>query len=167
MSMTTTPTSAAASLASIVLRRNSFGRLVFIDADGVESENVVPVRAFPVGAPDHGISIVSSDGHELAWIERLEQVKADVRRLIEEELASREFMPEIRRIVGVSTYATPSDWTVETSRGITTFTLKGEEDIRRLPQSALLIADSHSIQFLVRDSRALDKHSRKILDRFL
>ncbi|WP_414735687.1 cyanophycin metabolism-associated DUF1854 family protein [Herbaspirillum chlorophenolicum] len=166
--MTMIPTTAAATpLASIALRRNSFGRLIFIGADGVESENVIPVRAFPIGAPDHGISIVSSDGHELAWIERLEQVSAEVRGLIEEELASREFMPEILRIVGVSTYATPSDWTVETSRGITTFTLKGEEDIRRLPQSALLIADSHSIQFLVRDQKALDKHSRKILDRFL
>lgn len=152
---------------SFGLRRNSFGRLVFSGADGVSHENVVPVRAFPITDPDNGLSIVSSDGHELAWIERLEQLEAGVRRLVEEELASREFMPEIARILGVSTFATPSDWTVQTSRGVTTFTLKGEEDIRRLPNSALLIADSHSIQFLVRDLKALDKHSRKILDRFL
>ncbi|MDE2366977.1 MAG: DUF1854 domain-containing protein, partial [Betaproteobacteria bacterium] len=45
--------------------------------------------------------------------------------------------------------------------------LKGEEDIRRLISPALLIADSHGIQFLVRDRFALDHHSRKILDRFL
>ncbi len=152
---------------SFSLHRNSFGRLVLTGADGVAHDNVIPVRAFPVSAPDGGLSVVSSDGHELVWIDRLEQVGAEVRKLIEEELASREFMPEISRIVGVSTYATPSDWTVQTSRGVTTFTLKGEEDIRRLPNSALLIADSHSIQFLVRDLKALDKHSRKILDRFL
>jgi AcrR family transcriptional regulator len=75
--------------------------------------------------------------------------------------------PEIQRIVSVSTFATPSDWTVQTTRGTTTFTLKGEEDIRRLAAPALLIADSHGIQFLIRDQKALDKHSRKILDRFL
>ncbi|MCA1323518.1 DUF1854 domain-containing protein [Herbaspirillum sp. alder98] len=154
-------------LLALQLRRNNFGRLVLVDADGVTHENVIPVRAFPIGAPDHGISIVSSDGHELAWIDRLQQVTPEVRGLVEEELASREFMPEIVRIDSVSTYATPSEWTVQTSRGATTFTLRGEEDIRRLPQSALLVADSHGIQFLVRDLKALDKHSRKILDRFL
>jgi hypothetical protein len=154
-------------LLALRLRRNNFGRLVLVDADGATHENVIPVRAFPIGAPDHGISIVSSDGHELAWIDRLQQVSSEARELIEEELASREFMPEIVRIDSVSTYATPSDWTVQTSRGQTTFTLRGEEDIRRLPQSALLVADSHGIQFLVRDLKALDKHSRKILDRFL
>ncbi|MBP0597102.1 DUF1854 domain-containing protein [Herbaspirillum sp. LeCh32-8] len=163
MTMTTNP----AQQPSFGLHRNSFGRLVFTGADGASHENVIPVRAFPVSAPDGGVSVVSSDGHELAWIDRLEQVEVEARKLIEEELASREFMPEICRIVGVSTFATPSDWTVQTSRGVTTFTLKGEEDIRRLPNSALLIADSHSIQFLVRDLKALDKHSRKILDRFL
>jgi hypothetical protein len=31
----------------------------------------------------------------------------------------------------------------------------------------LLIADSHGINFLVRDMFKIDKHSRKILDRFL
>ena len=87
--------------------------------------------------------------------------------MIEEELNSREFMPEIRRIMSVSTYATPSTWEIETDRGATQLTLKGEEDIRRLAGGVLLIADHHGIQYLIRDSKALDKVSRKILDRFL
>ncbi|TFI20394.1 DUF1854 domain-containing protein, partial [Herbaspirillum sp. 3C11] len=94
-------------------------------------------------------------------------ISAELRTVIEEELAAREFMPQISRIIGVSSFATPSVWEVETNRGNTSFTLKGEEDIRRLPNSALLIADSHGIQFLIRDTKALDKHGRKILDRFL
>ncbi|MFL9925110.1 DUF1854 domain-containing protein [Herbaspirillum lusitanum] len=149
------------------LRRNAFGRLVFIDLEGHEYEGAIPVRSFPVSAPDQGISVVSSDGSELAWIDKLSDLAPHLQAMIEEELASREFMPEILRIVGVSTYATPSEWQVETNRGVSTFTLKGEEDIRRLAQSALLIADTHGIQFLIRDSKALDKPSRKILDRFL
>lgn len=149
------------------LQRNAFGRLVLTDEQGNAHENVIPVRAFPITSPERGLSLVSSDGHELAWIDSLDQIDAPTRRLIEEELASREFMPEIQRIISVSTFATPSDWTVQTSRGTTTFTLKGEEDIRRLAAPALLIADSHGIQFLIRDQKALDKHSRKILDRFL
>ena len=47
------------------------------------------------------------------------------------------------------------------------FVLKGEEDIRRIGAASLLIADSHGIQFLIRDMFTIDKHTRKILDRFL
>ena len=149
------------------LRRNDFGRLVFIDAQGVEHEGAIPVRAFPIGAPDEGIAIVSADGHELVWIDQWTDISVELRAVIEAELAAREFMPEISRIKSVSSFATPTVWEVETNRGDTAFTLKGEEDIRRLPQAALLIADSHGIQFLIRESKSLDKHSRKILDRFL
>jgi hypothetical protein len=94
-------------------------------------------------------------------------VPAPQRALIEEELASREFMPEIRRLASVSTFATPSTWKVDTDRGPTSFTLRGEEDIRRLSPQTLLIADSHGIFYLVRDMQSLDKHSRRLLDRFL
>jgi len=127
----------------------------------------LPVRAFPIGAPDEGIALVDPHGHELAWIDRLDELPADLRLLVESELASREFMPVIERIVDVSSFATPSTWTVITNRGETKLILKGEEDIRRLVPPALLVADSNGIQFLIRDRQALDAHSRKILDRFL
>lgn len=150
------------------LTRNAFGRLVLSSADGKSThEGVVPVRAFPIAAPEQGIAIVSADGRELVWIESLDELLADTRALIEEELASREFLPRIHRIRHVSSFATPSTWQVETDRGDASLVLKGEEDIRRLSQSSLLIADSHGIQFLIRDVSSLDKASRKLLDRFL
>ncbi|MBN8454252.1 DUF1854 domain-containing protein [Accumulibacter sp.] len=149
------------------LRRNSFGRLELTDADGETHDGVVPVRAFPITAADDGLALVDPYGHELAWIDRLDDLPDDLRQLLESELAGREFMPVIERIVSVGSFATPSTWEVDTDRGRTTFVLKGEEDIRRLAAPALLIADSHGIQFLIRDRRALDQHSRRILDRFL
>jgi len=45
--------------------------------------------------------------------------------------------------------------------------LRGEEDIRRLTIDTLLITDIHGIHYLIRDLRDLDKHSKKIIDRFL
>lgn len=155
------------SLSDFTLTRDAFGRLVLTTAAGERHEGVVPVRAFPIAAPEEGISLVSTDGHELAWVDRLADLPATTRALVAEELASREFMPEIRRLRHVSSFATPSTWEVETDRGETRFVLKGEEDIRRLGPSSLLIADVHGIQFLVRDLSALDRHSRKLLDRFL
>ncbi len=149
------------------LNRNSFGRLSLTSADGTVHDNVAPARAFPVQAPQDGIAIVSSDGKEVAWIDRLEDLPAASAALVREELGGREFMPEIARIVGVSSYATPCTWTVATDRGETQFVLRGEEDIRRLGLDTLLVSDTHGIHFLIRDTHNLDKHSKKILDRFL
>jgi hypothetical protein len=149
------------------LSRNAFGRLVLVDADGVLHVGVNPVRAHPISAPDEGVSLVGVDGHELAWIDRLSQLPPDDRSLLEAELVSRDFMPTLQRIKKVSTFSTPSQWTVETERGETQFILRTEEDIRRLGEGRLLIASSHGLQFLVPDRFALDRASKKLLERFL
>ena len=149
------------------LSRDAHGRLRLTTADGGVHEGALPVRAFPLAAPTEGIALMGTDGHELAWIDCLTDLPDESRLLLEEELASREFMPEIRSIRRVSSFATPSAWQVETDRGPTTFILKGEDDIRRLAASTLLIADSNGIHFLIRDIQTLDQSSRKLLDRFL
>lgn len=149
------------------LRRDPFGKLVLTNAEGEEFIGVTPVRAFPVQAPTRGISLVREGGKEVAWIDDLAEVPADIAALVTNELDGREFMPEIQSIKSVSSFATPCTWTVKTDRGDTEFVLKGEEDIRRLGAYSLLIADSHGIHFLIRDMFGIDKGSRKILDRFL
>ncbi|MBS1144890.1 MAG: hypothetical protein H6R14_2296 [Proteobacteria bacterium] len=149
------------------LQRDAYGRLVLTTQNGEVHEGVTPVRAFPIAAPDEGLSLVNFEGHEVAWIEKLADLPPGIAQLIEADLASREFVPEIERIESVSSFACPSTWQLVTNRGQAELILKGEEDIRRLSQTRLLIADAHGIQFLIRDLTRLDRHSRKLLDRFL
>jgi hypothetical protein len=149
------------------LQRNAHGRLLLTLPDGTRHDGVVPVRAFPIAAPEQCVSLVDADGRERVCIAALADLPAPQRALIEDELAGREFTPVITSIVAVSTFSTPSTWQVETDRGRTSLVLKGEEDIRRLPGGALWIADSCGIQFIVRDRRALDRRSRRLLERFL
>lgn len=149
------------------LERQDSGRLLFISANGEQHVGVVPVRAFPVAAPDEGISLVSTEGREVVWIEQLQALPLALRKLLQEELALRDFVPEIQQLKSVSTFATPSVWTVKTDRGDTSFVLKGEDDIRRLGRNALLIAGSQGVQYSVRDMTALDRNSRRLLERFL
>lgn len=137
-----------------------------LTANGETHEGVTPVRAFPIQTPEEGIALVSTDGREVAWVERLVDLPQHVRDLITNELAGREFVPVVDRIIGVSSFSTPCTWTVATDRGETNFVLRVEEDIRRVGES-LLVTDNHGINFLIRNPRKLDKHSRKILDRFL
>lgn len=168
MTMTNTglPVGAVA-FAGGVLERLPSGRLRFTSGDGTPYEAVVAVRAFPVSQPGRGFSLMSADGHELAWVDLLDELTGSARSLFEEALAEREFMPEISRLISVSGFVTPCTWQVETDRGTTQFVLKGEEDIRRLGAGTLLIADSDGIHYLLRDLSSLDRHSRRLLDRFL
>ena len=156
------------SAATVVdLQRDAFGRLVLTDAQGQAHVGVVAVRAFPISAPEVGISVVDVDGHELAWVPRLDELDDARRTLLTEALEQREFMPRLLRVTAVSSFATPSTWSVETDRGPTSFVLKGEEDIRRLGPGLLIVNDAHGVQYLIQDLMAMDRHSRKLLDRFL
>lgn len=149
------------------VRRDAFGRLVLTDAEGREHVGVVVVRAFPIAAPDEGVSFLDVDGHELVWVPQLSALDARRRALVSEALEQREFMPVLRQLKSVSSFATPSTWEVETDRGSASFVLKGEEDIRRLGPGLLIVNDAHGVQYLIRDLLSMDRHSRKLLDRFL
>lgn len=146
---------------------NAMGQLAVRLADDTLHEGAVAVRAFPIAQPDHSISILSAEGKELVWIEDLASVSISNREVIERALQMREFMPEILRLDGVNSFSTPSTWRVQTNRGPTEFVLKGEEDIKRLSTNTLIVADAHGVQFLIRNLPALDRHTRKLLDRFL
>jgi hypothetical protein len=149
------------------LQRNPLGRWVWTDALGLRHEQVVVVRAYPVTAPEQGVGVMDAEGHELAWFERLDAVPEPLQQWLRDAIAEREFLPEIQRLKAVSSLVTPSVWTVQTDRGEARFMLKGEEDIRRLTGKTLIVSDADGVQYLIRDPMALDKASRKLLDRFM
>jgi len=138
-----------------------------LELNGERHVGVVAVRAFPVAAPDEAVSIVDDHGHELVWIAQLADLSEALLSRMRQALNEREFMPLIQKLHGVSSFATPSTWDIETDRGPTQLVLKGEEDIRRLSASVLLVTDTQGVQYLIRDLHLMDRHSRKLLDRFL
>lgn len=155
-------------LSQCQLSRDTHGRLSFTRPGAEPDVGVHPVRAFPIGAPQEGLSLVGSDGHELVWVERFQDLPLTMQALVAEELAVREFCPAIGRIKAVSSFATPSIWTVETDRGNTSFTLKAEEDIRRLEgRTRLLIASGEGVQYRIANTADLDRASLRLLERFL
>jgi PAS domain-containing protein len=149
------------------LERDAFGRWVLVMPDGTRHSPVTALRAYPVSAPNEGVALMDADGREIFWIDALAQLTEPLRAQVLQALNEREFLPEILQLTEVSSYATPSTWSVQTDRGATQFLLKGEEDIRRLTGTVLLINDANGVQFMIRDLAAMDKHSRKLLDRFL
>jgi hypothetical protein len=157
----------SAALQNIQFDQGPSGRWFFVAHDGKQHEHVMAVRSFPVAAPEEGIALVDVDGKELLWIPHLNQLTEAVRAKVLLAMRQREFMPQILKLYGVSSFVTPSTWDIETDRGRTNLLLKGEEDIRRLSASVLLVTDGHGVQFLIRDLAQMDRYSRKLFDRFL
>ena len=152
---------------TFTLHRDAAGHLVLTDADGREHIGVLPIRAFPLAAPEEALALVDAQGRELAWVPHLHDLSPASRALVEESLAPREFTPEILRLERVSSVVTPCTWHVQTDRGPTSFVLKAEEDIRRLADGALLVTSAQGLHLRIADRQALDRASRRLLDRFL
>ena len=156
------------SAATITLHRNTHGRLCLTLAYGTLHENITPVRAFPIAAPEEAIALVGSNGKEVYWIDQLAELPAPMQQLLAEDFAVREFVPEVLQIEAIDAISVPSTWTVRTDKGVAKLTLKAEEDIRKLEgRHHLLITSRDGVQYRIRDARQLDKASQKFLERFL
>jgi hypothetical protein len=149
------------------LHHDDWGRLVLLDDVGRQHIGVDVVRAFPLSDPRHGIAICDPQGRELLWLDDLDALPPTLARQIEDELAKREFVPIIRRIVKVSAPVEPSEWEVETDRGRTSFVLASEDDVHELDDRRALITDTHGIRYLISDIEQLDANSRRLLERYL
>jgi hypothetical protein len=135
--------------------------------DGTVFESVVPVRAFPLSAPDRHISLIDGAGRELLSIEDPTQLADDDRRLLFEELQRREFIPVIEAIHAIAPRSDPSVWHVTTDRGEARFTVTNEDAVRRLHGGGALVVDAHGVRFRVESLDKLDEPSRNLLRRYL
>lgn len=149
------------------LLESTQGKLALYKGDVLVADQVMPVLAFPFSAPTESISIVDEYSKEMAWIENLDDLDTESQNAVNGYLAVREFRPTVLRITSVSTYSTPSVWTLETDRGACKFELPSDESIRRLGGNRLVLTHANGMQFIIEDLFALDARSRQILARFM
>src|SRR5262245_44594135 len=152
---------------NLQLHHDAWGRLVYTDERGVEHVGVEPVRAFPISEASRRVAILDHEGRELTWIEDLDQLSPESRAFLETELDRRHFLPVIQKIHAIDGLTEPTTWDIETDRGRTHFRLKGEEDVRRVAGSRVIVVDDHGIRYLIPDFRLLDATSRRYLERYI
>lgn len=149
------------------LERDPWGHLVLTLEDGSRYSGVAAIRMFPVSSPEGPIALCDPRGREITWLPSLATVAADVRQMLEEDLAQRDFIPVITRVHRVSSLSEPCEWDVDTDRGRTTFVLRAEEDFHRLSPHRAIIVDSRGLRFLLADVRQLDAASRRFAEWYL
>lgn len=155
-------------MSDFTLERDNWNQLALVWKDGRRAAGVDPVRAFPISAPDGFLSVCDGEGHELARIDDLGRLPAEVRAVLEHELSLREFVPVVLRIESVSAENDPSEWQVVTDRGPAAFLMEdSDNDVRRLGPYRIMLVDTHGIRYLIPDARRLNAAGRRILDRYL
>lgn len=154
-------------LDSLRLQRDAFGRLKAVLPDGQTIEDVVPVRAFPFSAHDQWVSLCTRAGREVLCLPDLGGLQPQTRELLLADLAEREFVPVIQRIVRVISGGGSDHWTVKTDRGDTQFQLPSEDNVRRMGEDGALVIDAHGIRYQIVSIKGLDAASRRILRQYL
>jgi hypothetical protein len=152
---------------NVQLRRDTNGRLVAIDEAGGVHTGVEPVRAFPITDPDAWIALVDAQGHEVMTITNPADLSHESHELLLQELAAREFLPRIEKVIRVSDHRDPQHWHVVTDRGRVEFLLRNTDDIRRLGPHRAILVDMHGVRYYIPNSQQLDAASQRILSRYL
>lgn len=151
---------------AIQFRRNDWGQLLLVTSSDAPPVVVEPIRCFPLTHPDRHVALLDSEGKELCRITDLHELPAEQRALLVQELADREFTPVIQRIIHTGA-ALPCRWEVETDRGRTRFDVDSDDDVRKLADGTIIIADNDGVRYRISDVEALDAASRGFLRRFM
>lgn len=148
------------------IHRNDEGRLVLCrdQADGSKQETTIQIAAcFPWSHPQQFISLRDDKGHELYLIDALQDLEAQRRGLIEEELALRNFLPRVLEIHNISDQMEFFHWEVLTTAGPRSFLTRRHERPRQLHDGQMLIKDVCNDIYIVSRSEDMDPKSLRLL----
>jgi len=151
---------------TIEFSKDSQGRLVLVDQDGVRHENVHPAKLFPLTEKDHWISIQSEGAREILCIEDPQSLPEPSRTLLLEALARRDFVPIILVIHRIVRLANGHEWHVTTDRGDTSFEVETDESIQPLGNGRLVVVDRGNTRYLIPNAAKLDRISKRKLEHY-
>lgn len=125
-------------------------------------------RAFPLSRPNTYIGLRDGSDKDIGMLVSLDALDAESRKIIDEELFRRYFLPKIERVTAVKEEFGLTTWDVETDRGTRRFVVRNLRDaVQNLSSTRLLITDMDGNRFEFPDVRQLDERSFGILQRVL
>ena len=127
-------------------------------------KNLEPRRLFPVSGLKRYITLLDSEGIEIAVIRNIDNLMPESRDIINECLREYYLVPKITRLIDSTEKYGIIKWTVETDRGIKTFDIRNRHhDIKVLYDGRVLVRDSDDNRYEIPDYDSLDRHSKKLL----
>ena len=138
--------------------------LVNLEINGKLYTELEPRRLFPVSRPDEYISLINSEGKEIALIRNLSDLTPDSKKVILESLEDYYLVPSITKLLSTENKNGTIVWHCETNRGLKTFEIRNRNhDIKASEDGAVRIRDSHDNRYVIENWHLLDKKSQRLL----
>lgn len=129
---------------------------------------VLLARAFPLSQPDRYIGLRDEKDKDIGMLATLTGLDADSRRIVEEELHRRYFVPKILRVLTVKEEFGTITWDVETDRGRRRFIVQNiRESVQNLTPTRLLVSDKDGTRYEFPNVEKLEPDSYAALQRVL
>ncbi len=140
---------------------------VFVDVEFYTGEKFTELelhRMFPITGLDKYISLLDSNGNEVAVIRNINDLKPESKAVVERCLTEYYMMPRITRFIRMSEKFKIWMWTAETDKGICTFEIRNHlTAIKPLYDGRVLIKDANDNRYEIPDVSKLDKKSIKMI----
>ncbi len=141
--------------------------LVDMHLNGETTESLTPRRLFPTNDREHYISLLDESGHEVAILRSLDGLDAESAAVIQNALSEYYIIPEITAVLAIDEKGGSDRWTVMTDRGECSFQIKSRiTDVKPMDDGRILFRDSSDNRYEIRDWRALDPRSRRLLNAY-
>lgn len=125
-------------------------------------------RAFPISNPNRYIGFLDGNGKDIGLIIDPGQLDPESRRVLEEELELRYFVPTVERVLSVREEFGTIYWHVVTNRGEKEIIVRNLRDnLQELPNLRVIITDVDGNRFEFPDVNRLDRKSQTIILRNL
>ena len=145
-------------------RDGDLGGITLFVRDGVRCDRVGMYRAFPLSDPDRYIGFLDDQGRDLGMVVDLDGLDGSSRKVLEEELEKRYFLPRILRIRRVWEERGRTHWEVNTDRGRRRLGLQDRrEGLMDLGSGRWLVVDADGNRFEIPEMERLDRRSRTLL----
>ncbi len=125
-------------------------------------------RSFPLSDPDHYIGFLDGNGKDVGLLNDPGLLDVDSRRIVDEELEKRYFVPVVERVVSVKEEFGTIYWIVDTDRGEKEIIARNLRDnLMELALSRVILTDVDGNRFEFPDINRLDGKSLGIIMRNL
>lgn len=124
-------------------------------------------RAFPFSMPSSYFGIRDAADKDVGLLVTLDGLAPESRRIVDEELERRYFLPRILRVLSVKEEPGLVAWDVETDKGRRQFYIQNlRESVHTLgPPTRLLLTDKDCNRFEIADVSTMDAKTRAVLNR--
>jgi hypothetical protein len=155
----------------IFIERSADGAVSVKTAAGQAYKNVAFTQLFPQSDPNRYITMRYGQGQDFTEIGILKETSGlpePMRRLIEEDIQFRYFVPQITDIVSITSRRGVDTWVVETDRGKKTFTVQERgENVVTTDKGIVFITDADRCRYKIADINRLPFKSRDVLEKVL